>query len=100
MFVLDTLNVIVGLRLGVPPGSRTLRMLIRLRKPGSVPMMYPSVAVGSSLSTPRGAYGPANDELPMLGNPVTTIGPPLKTLDLRITNALVWKLHVNMLQPV
>src|SRR6185436_11078291 len=55
MFVFVTANVTFAPSVGVPPGFETLRMLIRLRKPGSVPMMYPSVQVGSSLSTPRGA---------------------------------------------
>jgi hypothetical protein len=39
----------------------------------------------------------------MVAKPVTTIGPPLSTLDFRITNALVQRkepVEVNMLQPV
>jgi len=103
MFVFNTAKVTFAPRVGVPPGVDTLRMLILLRKPGSVPMMYPSVQLGSSLSTPLGAYGPATEVVAMVEKPVTTIGPPLKTLDFRITKALVHRnapAELNILQPV
>src|SRR6185369_5411504 len=103
MVVFNTASVTFAPSVGVPPGVDTLRMLMRLRNPGSVPMMYPSVQLGSSLSTPLGEYGPATDVVAMVEKPVTTIGPPLRTLDLRITKALVHRkepAELNMLQPV
>jgi hypothetical protein len=66
-------------------------------------MKRPLVALGSSLSTPLGAYGPATVVVPMVAKPVTTIGPPVRTLDFRITNALAHRkapAELNMLQPV
>ena len=103
MLVLVIARVTFAPSVGVPLGFETRRMLILFRKPGSAPMMYPSVQVGSSLSTPLGEYGPATLVVAIVGKPVTTIGPPDRTLDFRITKALVHRnepTELNMLQPV
>src|SRR5262245_46967150 len=70
---------------GVPPGSDTRRSTSRLNRAMSAPMMYPCVACGSSLSTPRGANGPPVTPPDIFVNGVTTIGPPPRRLDFRTT---------------
>src|SRR5256712_10783095 len=98
MFVVDpeagwvSGNAVVGTarfrlpeRVGVPPGLVTRRSTRRLKSAMSGPMKYPSVASGSSLSTPRGANGPAVRWPVRSTNGVTTIGPLPRTLDFLMT---------------
>src|SRR6267142_4662600 len=83
--VVGTVKLILPEMAGVPPGLVTRRNTRRLKELMSTPMMYPSVACGSSLSTPRGDQGPAVRPPERSRNGVTTIGPPPRTLDFRTT---------------
>src|SRR5262249_34172975 len=79
-------NVVVGTVTGIlaeivgvkDPGLLTRRNWIVLKAALSTPTKYPSVAVGSKLSTPRGANGPT-EAVSRLANAVTVIGPAPRT---------------------
>src|SRR2546425_9887105 len=89
-------------RAGVPPGLVTRRSTRRLKNAMSGPMKYPSVASGSSLSTPRGANGPAVRWPGRSANGATTIGPPPRTLDFPMAEpGGCWKspAPLDMLEP-
>src|SRR5262245_41597251 len=77
---------IIGLVIaGVPPGSVMRRTSSRLERWVSGPTMYPALTAGSAVVAGCGLSGPCDSALVTVRKPVTTIGPPLVTLDFRTT---------------
>ena len=74
---------------GVPPGLLTRRISSCENTTLSTPMKYPSVAAGSSLSTPCGVNGPAPLPTASPRNAVT-VSVPLNRSALLTTNAEVF----------
>src|SRR3954469_17288319 len=75
--VVGTVTLILAEIVGVAePGLLTRRNMTVLKVALSTPTKYPSVAVGETLSTPRGENGPAPaPPVTRLANLVTTRGP-------------------------
>ena len=71
--------------LGVPPGVATRRSTNSPKNALLTPMKDPSVALGSTLSTPCGVNGPSPVPRAMFRKTVTTMGPPPSTELLRTT---------------
>ena len=71
--------------LGVPAGLATRRSTSSPKNALLTPMKKPSVAFGSSLSTPCGVKGPSPVPRARFRNTVTTIGPAPSTELLRTT---------------
>src|SRR6476659_6051064 len=71
--------------LGVPPWVATRRSTNSPKNALLTPMKDPSVALGSTLSTPCGVNGPSPVPKAMFRKTVTTIGPPPSTELLRTT---------------
>src|SRR6266566_4178988 len=71
--------------LGAPPGAATRRSTNSPKNALLTPMKDPSVALGSTLSTPCGVKGPSPVPIARLRNTVTTMGPTASTELLRTT---------------